>query len=274
MSNKSSSTTADKKPRTAAQIAASRSNGAKSKGPVTPEGKGIVCHNRMVHGFRSNSIALTTEDSTVYDAHLDAYLARYAPIDKTEEDLVGLLASSMWQIMRNNSIEVALFELEISGLTESAEFEGCEYAFMDEYGRLALAFKKSAGDNALELLRRYKSTAERAYHRALQAIEDVQRNRKLPPPEDFSTVQTQADSTAPPASPFERPMPPPRSGHTAEPCPPEAPATPASHELSQPSIPVETALEEDHLRQNPLDNDQSVDTLNLWGSDKSHDPTR
>jgi hypothetical protein len=165
----------NKKPRTEAQIAASRANGAKSNGPITPEGKIVSCWNRMTHGFRSNAITLVSEDANAYDRHLDAYLARYTPIDKTEEDLVGLLASSMWQVMRNNSIEVALFELEITGVNE--EIEG-GYEHMDQYGRLALAFKKSAGDNALELLRRYKTTSERAYHRALQAIEDIQKNRK------------------------------------------------------------------------------------------------
>jgi hypothetical protein len=157
--------------RSQAQIAASRANGAQSKGPVTEEGKAIVSMNRMTHGFRSNSIILSNEDHVAYDQHLDAYLTRYNPIDKTEEDLVGLLASSMWQIMRNNSIELSLFELEIAGVVADAE---AKYEGMDEYGLLALAFKKSAGDNALELLRRYKSTAERAYHRALhQALQQL-----------------------------------------------------------------------------------------------------
>ena len=167
------STTTTKQPRSAAQIAASRANGAKSHGPTTPQGKIVSCWNRMTHGFRSNAITLVSEDGAAYDRHLDAYLARYTPVDKTEEDLVGLLASSMWQIMRNNSIEVALFELEISGVNQ--EIEG-QYERMDQYGRLALAFKKSAGDNALELLRRYKATAERAYHRALQALETLRKD--------------------------------------------------------------------------------------------------
>jgi hypothetical protein len=200
------STPTSKKPRTEAQIAASRANGAKSNGPTTPEGKIVSCWNRMTHGFRSNAITLVSEDAQAYDSHLDAYLARYTPIDKTEEDLVGLLASSMWQVMRNNSIEVALFEIEITGVNE--EIKG-EFEHMDQYGRLALAFKKSAGDNALELLRRYKTTAERAYHRALQAIEEIQKNRKPANPpakseateekgaaEKLSTVRTQENPKA------------------------------------------------------------------------------
>ena len=175
------------------------SNGAKSKGPVTPTGKCSVSHNRMTHGFRANSIPLHTEDRAAYDAHLTAYLTRYTPTDKVEEDLVGLLASNMWQLMRNNSIEVALFDLEISGV--KCELEGV-FETMDEFGRLALAFKKSAGDNALELLRRYKSTTERAYHRALQALEQMQRDRQSQPkPENLSAVQTQAADDFTPSPP-------------------------------------------------------------------------
>jgi len=182
--------TSNTHPRTPAQIEASRANGAKSHGATTPEGKAATCGKRMTHGFRSNCITLSTEDQNAYDDHLDAYLARYTPADKTEQDLVGLLAANMWQIMRNNSIEVALFELEISGV--AFHIEG-KFEDMDQYGILALAFKKFAGDNAFELPRRYRTTAERAYHRAFQALEQIQKDRKSQPPappEILSAVQT------------------------------------------------------------------------------------
>ena len=110
------------------------------------------------------------EDKVAYDAHLNAYLARYSPVDKLEADLVGHLAYSMWQIMRNNSIEVALFDIETSTIDVQVHEN---FEKIDQYGRLALAFKKSAGDNAFELIRRYKTSAERSYHRALKALEEL-----------------------------------------------------------------------------------------------------
>jgi hypothetical protein len=185
--------TTKKQPRSAAQIAASRANGSQSKGPTTDAGKAASSHNRVNHGFRASHVCLQNEDAGAYEAHLAAYIARYAPIDKPETDLVGLLASSMWQIMRNNSIEVALFDLEISNLGDHIRQN---YENMDEYGRIALAFKRANGDNALELLRRYRSTSERAYHRALQALEQIQKDRRstTQPPaaeEENSRVRTQ-----------------------------------------------------------------------------------
>ena len=165
------------KPRSAAQLAASRANGTKSLGPKSPNGKAKVSSSRISHGFRANNIPLANENRDAYAEHLDAYLARYTPIDKVELDLVGLLATNMWQLMRINSMEVALFDLEMCGVEPEVHRD---YKTMDEYGRLALAFKKSTGDKALELIRRYKSTADRAYHRALQALEQIQKDRTPP----------------------------------------------------------------------------------------------
>ena len=187
--------------RSDAQTAASRANGSKSLGPTSPEGKAKVSHNRVTHGFRSSSIPLSTEDRPAYDHQLQSYLDRYNPLDQVEEDLVGLLAANMWNVKRLNSIESALFDLAI---LEADEEIHKDFTKMDEWGRLALAFRKSAGENAFELLRRYKSTAERAYHRALKAIEQLTKDRPKPglqPQEIETTIRTQAEPKETPKSP-------------------------------------------------------------------------
>ena len=191
-----------KRPTSPAQAAASRANGSKSNGPSTPAGKARAASNRVIHGFRSQTVALHTEDHDDYTAHLNAYLQRYNPQDKPEADLVGLAASSMWQIMRMTAIEAALFDLQICGIEDEIRRD---YTLLDEYGRLALAFKKSAGDNCMELLRRYKASADRAYHRAFEALQQIQANRAEKPtpqetaPEEKTTVQTR--ETPQPAHP-------------------------------------------------------------------------
>ena len=167
-------------PRTPAQQAASRANGAQSTGPTSENGKHTAQTNRIVHSFRAETMALATEDHPAYTEHRDAYIARYAPQDKVELDLVGLLATNMWQVMRMNAVEVALFDIQVCYLTPQFRINE---AALDEAGRLALAFKRSAGDNVFELLRRYKATAERAYHKALKSLEELIRNR---PPQIIS----------------------------------------------------------------------------------------
>lgn len=130
------------------QAAAARANGAQSTGATTPEGKARLGGNRLVHGFRATSVSLVNEDASAYTDHLDQYLKRYNPIDKTEHDLVGLCAVNMWHLMRITSIETALFDLEICGLEDELRRD---YTNMDEWGRLALAFafKNTAGDHIL-----------------------------------------------------------------------------------------------------------------------------
>ena len=117
--------------RSDAQIDASRTNGANPK----------ASHNRVTHGFRSSSIPLSTEDRPAYDHQLQSYLDRYNPIDQVEEDLVGLLASNMWDVKRLKSIETALFDLAMLDADEEIHKD---FTKMDEWGRLALAFKNSS----------------------------------------------------------------------------------------------------------------------------------
>ena len=142
------------------QAEQSRVNGSLSHGPITMVGKCRVSNNRMTHGFRSYHVVLSNEDREAYDQHLDAYLNRYNPADKVEEDLVGLLASSMGQLMGMNSVEVALIDIELCGIDRDIPAHFLE---LDQYGRLALAFKKSAGGcrSSVPLLRIYERKARR-----------------------------------------------------------------------------------------------------------------
>src|SRR5215472_5537536 len=57
-----------------ARRAAARANGAKSQGPVTPEGKAKSALNAITHGLTASAIVLTTESKEKYAALLAAYL--------------------------------------------------------------------------------------------------------------------------------------------------------------------------------------------------------
>ena len=63
-----------------ARAEASRSNGTKSKGPKTPEGKARSSQNALKHGFRAEKyVVLRDEDAAAFAALEAALMAELAP---------------------------------------------------------------------------------------------------------------------------------------------------------------------------------------------------
>ena len=97
--------------RSPAQIAASRRNGARSKGPVTDEGKARSSRNALQHGLCAMQ-HLVLEDEVPDDlealiAHLAAEVGATSEI---EARLARRLAIAFWKGERAERIEVALFD--------------------------------------------------------------------------------------------------------------------------------------------------------------------
>lgn len=99
-----------------------RENGAKSKGPVTPEGKEHSRRNRITHGQRAtalkllvppHSACLANEDRQAFYNLFDKLTAKFRPADDTELALVRELAEFQWKNTRNKQMEAALFNREL-----------------------------------------------------------------------------------------------------------------------------------------------------------------
>jgi hypothetical protein len=96
---------------TPAQIEASRRNGARSKGPVTPEGKARASRNALQHGLCAmQHLVLEGEvpdDLAALIAHLTDEVGAESEI---EARLARRLAIAFWKGERAERIEVALFD--------------------------------------------------------------------------------------------------------------------------------------------------------------------
>src|SRR5215472_7250242 len=99
------------KPRTEAQRAAARANGAKSNGPVTPEGKSKSALNALRHGMLAGSLVLTTESRAKFEDLLNDYLDQFQPQGRIENDLVEAMVASKWLQQRCWTISSSLMNV-------------------------------------------------------------------------------------------------------------------------------------------------------------------
>jgi hypothetical protein len=156
---------------------ASRANGAKSKGPVTPEGKARSSRNALKHGLNSEIVVLPHEDRAAFEDLRDSYMERFQPAGQPEADLVETMASARWRLNRLVAIESRLFEKEM--VLHDAEISE-QFKEIDGEGKLACVFDRCANEGkALAMLMRYEGQLNRTYDRAFRQLQVLQ---KSPPP--------------------------------------------------------------------------------------------
>jgi hypothetical protein len=155
-----------------ARRAAARANGAKSQGPVTPEGKAKSALNAITHGLTASTLVLSTESKERYEALLASYREKFDPDGPIENDLVEEIVAAKWQQRRVASMITALIDVAMDRMETEIrnEFENIDNAV-----RTALAFDKQAQQSGtLALLNRYATRHARDYHRALNQLRQIQ----------------------------------------------------------------------------------------------------
>jgi hypothetical protein len=98
---------------TPARIAASRANGARSRGPVTPEGKAISRGNALKHGLTAEILALPTENADAIERRLTGLETALQPRDELEATLVQRLAVAAIRLERAVRQETAALSSRI-----------------------------------------------------------------------------------------------------------------------------------------------------------------
>lgn len=96
------------RPRSEPQRLASRLNGARSRGPVTAEGRARASRNAFRHGLRAATLLAPGEDPAAFEALVDGLRTEYAPADATRELLVERLAATLWKLRRCDRLEAEL----------------------------------------------------------------------------------------------------------------------------------------------------------------------
>ena len=93
-----------------ARAEASRKNGAKSRGPRTPEGKARSARNALKHGMRAQKyMVLPDEDAAEFGALEAALMDELAPVGVLQSVLAQRIVAAVWRLSRAERLEVELF---------------------------------------------------------------------------------------------------------------------------------------------------------------------
>ncbi len=94
-----------------AQQAASRANGARSRGPATAAGKARAARNGTRHGLRGGAFCLMPgEDAEELDLLRQAVACDWHPRDAYERHWAAELVAAMWRQQRLRQLEFAALE--------------------------------------------------------------------------------------------------------------------------------------------------------------------
>ena len=155
---------------------AARINGAKSRGPITPEGKAASSMNALRHGMCAKSLVLTNEDEEKFQAMRDGYMQHFQPEGEVELDLLEEVISSRWRQRRIWGIETALLDLQMDQQMKEIEDQ---FSRIDEATRTAIAYKSLADTSkSLTQTTRHEALFSRQYRLAMKTLIQIQKERK------------------------------------------------------------------------------------------------
>jgi hypothetical protein len=146
-------------PATSTRAETSRLNGAKSRGPKTPEGKARSAQNALKHGMRAQKyLVLPDEDAAEFEALEAALVEELAPVGALQTVLARRVAVAAWRLARADRIETELFEERRTA-----------------GGGLGLALIRDGnGARSFDTLLRYRGAAMAEFWRALRALKALQ----------------------------------------------------------------------------------------------------
>jgi hypothetical protein len=151
-----------------ARANAARANGAKSRGPVTSQGKANSVRNNRRHGMRAAVVFPDHTTQPSFTTLLAAFNADLLPASERETCLVYSLALADWRTMRLWEMETDIMNREIRRL-----------ALLDPdspaWPTLAARAFSNVADRtcALDLIIRCEGRLERQFYRALDRLQAI-----------------------------------------------------------------------------------------------------
>src|SRR6516165_10804515 len=162
-----------------------RINGAKSRGPTTPEGKEKSSRNALKHGLTAGNgnVLLACEDKGEFDGVLNKLLGIHKPANPAERDILEEMVAARWRIRRMWTVETNLLNQEI--LAQQSKTDNPEPGV-----HLAMAFRSLTDDSrSLALANRYEARLQRVFDRSYKTLRELQEIRKAEEPKVPHTIR-------------------------------------------------------------------------------------
>jgi hypothetical protein len=147
--------------------AASRANGRKSRGPVTPEGKAKSRFNALKHGIDAKQQVMFTETPEDLAELAAEYHELHKPANPVERFLVDTLVDNEWRLRRMRRVEADLWRT-------AADLCLDNQGGQPETGSPSSGGAFSTSAPAFERLQRLINSCERNFHRAMKALQAAQ----------------------------------------------------------------------------------------------------
>jgi hypothetical protein len=165
----------------------SRTNGAKSQGPVTAEGKARSSQNSRTHGLTSAAVVLPHESQEDYDLLELAIVQEFRPVGPLQQDLVQEMAAARWRLRRVQQMESAIFQKAVRTQLDKLGPRA------DPAEARMLAYAAVADSNSLRMVTRYAAQFRRAYEKAWKELLELQRRNAAEPPSQRQTEPVPID---------------------------------------------------------------------------------
>jgi hypothetical protein len=148
--------------------ATARANGAKSRGPTTPQGRATSSMNALSHGLTAKTLILPHENQDLFLEMFTAYFDLFRPANQMEIDVVSDIVANRWRLRRTWRYQTAILDVEMA--THAPEFEKCHEQF-DEDMRGVLAFLALANNSrGYDTALRTDIHLTRTYRKALDEL--------------------------------------------------------------------------------------------------------
>jgi hypothetical protein len=178
------------------KTAIARANGAKSRGPKTPEGKAVSSMNALRHGLTAARPILPGESQESFEELLKDYMEEWEPEGPAEIDLVHRMVVSKWREQRAWTVETAALRSHMGAAQDDPTVP-------DPAACLTAAFTSYTGNSRfLDCFYRQENAVTRRFDRALDRLLDLQERRYAIHPREIKVTWVDPPKREPPTPPL------------------------------------------------------------------------